>query len=608
MSKQVDYNQKVLEVSNLKEHFKVGVGKNKLIVPAVDGVDFDIYKKEVFGLVGESGCGKTTTGRTIMRLYKPTNGTVKLNGNIIGSGSQDNVEMIKKAKQDFRLERLALNQYKYDRHLIKEKYVVLKAEFHNKIKEINESYDMQEQEMKLDIDNYNKAVFEEKNKFKVDNDRIHFAFKVSKEKIVNKTKNEYLVEYKQVLKGVQNSFRMKYEGIEESAGLSNELKLSHKKALDKAKAERLEELKAEFASKIESRSKSLLSNEDAKVQIAELKSNLAKEKVELTEKHKQYLSTLVKPNKAKIMTEVIKLKKKRKDEINLVRASINELSVKESKELNSVTSSKEVDKAQLEKITNDFKKFKEEQKELIRESRRLQNSKEAIENVKAMQMIFQDPISSLNPRMIVQEIVSEGLVINGEKDKELMEKKVKEALKLVGLAPEYISRYPHEFSGGQRQRIGIARALIMNPSIIVADEPISALDVSIKAQVINLLSELREQLDLTILFIAHDLSVVKFFCDRIAVMYFGKIVELASSEELFKNPLHPYTKSLLSAIPHPDPDSEKKRQRIAYSPMMHNYSTDLPEFVEIKEGHFVRANKEELKQMKKELGVTNESK
>ena len=218
-------------------------------------------------------------------------------------------------------------------------------------------------------------------------------------------------------------------------------------------------------------------------------------------------------------------------------------------------------------------------------------------------MIFQDPISSLNPRMTVEEIVSEGLVINGERDKELIARKVKEALELVGLAPEYISRYPHEFSGGQRQRIGIARALIMNPGIIVADEPISALDVSIKAQVINLLSELREKLDLTILFIAHDLSVVKFFCDRIAVMYYGKIVELATSKELFAHPLHGYTKSLLSAIPHPDPDYEKKRRRISYSPAQHDYATDRPEFVEIVPGHFVRANQKELIEMKKELGV-----
>ena len=142
----------------------------------------------------------------------------------------------------------------------------------------------------------------------------------------------------------------------------------------------------------------------------------------------------------------------------------------------------------------------------------------------------------------------------------------------------------------------------------IADEPISALDVSIKAQVINLMSDLREKLDLTILFIAHDLSVVKFFCDRIAVMYFGKIVEMASSDELFAHPLHSYTKSLLSAIPNPDPDSEKKRKRISYSPMMHDYSKELPEFVEITKGHFVRANKAELIQMKKELGVTNENK
>ena len=221
-----------------------------------------------------------------------------------------------------------------------------------------------------------------------------------------------------------------------------------------------------------------------------------------------------------------------------------------------------------------------------------------------IQMIFQDPIASLNPRMTVREIIAEGLVINGIKDQKYIDEKVFEILELVGLVREHASRYPHEFSGGQRQRIGIARAVIMNPELLIADEPISALDVSIQAQVINLLNELREKLGLTILFIAHDLSVVKYFSDRIGVMYFGNMVELADADELFAHPMHPYTRSLLSAIPLPDPHTEKNRQRITYNSLAaHDYSVDKPSLREILPGHFVHCNDAEEAQYKKELGL-----
>ena len=219
-------------------------------------------------------------------------------------------------------------------------------------------------------------------------------------------------------------------------------------------------------------------------------------------------------------------------------------------------------------------------------------------------MIFQDPNASLDPRMTVRDIIAEGLYIQGIKDKEYIEEKVYEMLETVGLVREHASRYPHEFSGGQRQRIGVARALVMEPSLIIADEPISALDVSIRAQIINLLNDLRNNLGITILFIAHDLSVVKYFSDRIGVMYFGKMIELADSDELFAHPMHPYTRSLLSAIPLPDPHSEKNRTRIVYNSLLeHDYSVDKPTLREIKPGHFVRCNDAEELKYKKELGL-----
>jgi oligopeptide transport system ATP-binding protein len=179
-----------------------------------------------------------------------------------------------------------------------------------------------------------------------------------------------------------------------------------------------------------------------------------------------------------------------------------------------------------------------------------------------MQMIFQDPYASLNPRMSVGSIVSEPLQIHGIGNNSSREERVQELLELVGLNPYFVKRFPHEFSGGQRQRIGIARALATNPSFIVADEPISALDVSIQAQVVNLLDDLKEELGLTYLFIAHDLSMVRYISDRVAVMYLGRIVELSNRDEIFDSPLHPYTQALLSAIPIPDPDVEETRQRL----------------------------------------------
>lgn len=216
-------------------------------------------------------------------------------------------------------------------------------------------------------------------------------------------------------------------------------------------------------------------------------------------------------------------------------------------------------------------------------------------------MIFQDPVASLNPRMTVQEIIGEGLKIHGVTDEEERRKRVLDMLERVGLVAEHATRYPHEFSGGQRQRIGIARSLVVEPKLIIADEPVSALDVSIQAQVINLLNALKEEFGLTILFIAHNLSVVKYFSDRIGVMYFGKLVELAPSEKLYRNPIHPYTKALLSAIPQPDPRHERRRKRISYDPAIHDYKTEKPTYHEIEPEHFVYCSDSEFEEYKKEL-------
>ena len=225
--------------------------------------------------------------------------------------------------------------------------------------------------------------------------------------------------------------------------------------------------------------------------------------------------------------------------------------------------------------------------------------RKVVENI---QMIFQDPMASLNERAKVDYIVSEGLY-NLHKFKNEADRKqiVEQALLNVGLLPEFASRFPHEFSGGQRQRIGIARALVMEPKLVIADEPISALDVSIRAQVLNLLSELQKKKGFTYLFIAHDLSIVRFISERVAVIHKGKIVELAETEKLYSHPLHPYTKALLSAIPQPDPLTERKKVVEVYDPSCHHYETDKPEWTEIEEGHFVLANKEEQQNYKEVL-------
>ena len=223
--------------------------------------------------------------------------------------------------------------------------------------------------------------------------------------------------------------------------------------------------------------------------------------------------------------------------------------------------------------------------------------KEVIRNI---QMVFQDPAASLNERATVDYIISEGLynfhLFENEADRV---RKVEKIINEVGLLPEHLTRYPHEFSGGQRQRIGLARAMVMEPELVIADEPISALDVSIRAQVLNLLKKFQRERDVTYLFIAHDLSIVRFISDRIAVIYKGDIVEIAETDELFNYPLHPYTRSLISAIPIPDPKLEKHKVLFTYDPSVHDYSTDKPELTDIGHGHYVYGNKKEIEEYKK---------
>ena len=411
----MDNGEVLLKVEDLCQYFKIGPGNE---LKAVDHVSFDIKKGEVFGLVGESGCGKTTTGRSIIRLYDITSGSVYFKGQRICAGVRSYKDAIKQACLD---------------------YETKAAPY----------------------------------KGKQDEESLQAIARLKSER------DEILLDQKAKMQAAR---------------------YDHKNCNKLYAQEQVKKIEAEYAP--------LLAAETDE----EKKAALLKEK-----------------------NEKVRLAKK-------------------------------------DRIMN------------------------------SMQMIFQDPIASLNPRMTVREIIAEGLIIRGIKDKKYIDEQVYRVLNLVGLVEEHAGRYPHEFSGGQRQRIGIARSIILNPDLIIADEPISALDVSIQAQVINLLNGLREQLGLTILFIAHDLSVVKYFSDRIGVMYYGKMVELAPADELFDHPLHPYTKSLLSAIPLPDPEYERGRKRITYNPLAeHDYSVQQPTMREVKPGHFILCNDAEFAKYTEEV-------
>lgn len=464
-----DNGEVILDVRHLKQYFKFGKGAFKYN-KAVHDVSFKVYKGEVFGLVGESGCGKTTTGRSIIKLYQITSGDVWFKGTRIAAGTRWNEKEIKFTK--IRLK----NQLKKNKIDQSEELSSLYQDYQEKFNDI-----FVIQKIKKEVEEHGELY---------------------------ESKSTYLQKYNEIIE--------KY-------------KLMNEEMISKA-------------------------NEIIRVQ---------RQKIREAKHDNRYCD---------------------KDMINLEKEKIKE---KYAEILAKVASKSELTPEEEEK----YQAFKAEIKKASHAS-----------ITSKIQMIFQDPIASLNPRMTVRDIISEGLVIQGCKDKEFINNEVNRVLELVGLVPEHANRYPHEFSGGQRQRIGIARAIIMNPELIIADEPVSALDVSIQAQVINLLNDLRNNLGLTILFIAHNLSVVKYFCDRIAVMYFGNLVELATSDELFAHPLHPYTKSLLSAVPHPDPNIEKNRQRIVYDGSLeHDYSEQKPTLREITKGHFVLCNDEEEKKYLEEI-------
>ena len=603
----VDYNQKVLEIKNLKKYFFVGTGLNKLTVPAVDGVTFDVYKREVFGLVGESGCGKTTTGRTIIKLYTPTEGSVDIDGVTISAGFKGHQLEIKRIKAEMKqaidsldsskAQKLAIEKdYEQKIYLSKTDLKRLKVEKKNAVKTVQKHVEESKEYMyqqKMDLE---KAIDDAKN-----------AFEIAKNRLYKQTVNQAEIDYRSELKKLKFNYKKKLEGLKESAALKKD-EIARRIELHKEwYATMLQKLEETFTPLIKEGANDLLPAEEFKAEVEKLKAKMNQEIQSSKENYKLNSQNFNIPNKAEIKKEIEAAKESIDQKISEKTSEIAKLKEELKTKLSTIspTSSEAKNKEKIEEIKANAKKQIDEKQEIIRNIKALNRSREALDNSRKMQMIFQDPISSLNPRMTVKEIVGEGLIINGGYSDEEITRKVKEVLDLVGLSPEYITRYPHEFSGGQRQRIGIARALIMDPTMIIADEPISALDVSIRAQVINLLTKLKDELGLTILFIAHDLSVVRFFCDRIAVMYNGKIVEIAESEELFNNPIHPYTQSLLSAIPQPDPDYEKGRERTNYNPMMHDYRIDLPELQEIKPGHQVLANTEEFKKYKEAYNNLN---
>lgn len=597
----IDYSQKVLEVKNLKKYFYLGKGPNRTVLRAVDGISFDIYKGEVFGLVGESGCGKTTTGRTIIKLYNPTDGSIYLNGTLIGAGDLSYRREIQRVKREAKERILSLDKSKYQIVQLRREADAKIKRLRYQIEDLEDSYNRDIKAIDAILDEYNTQLYRLKNQYELDIDNIKYQANLKIAQIKEKLTNRFEIEYNNQLKIAKRRFEKKLDGLKNSAALTKEAIQQRIEELQREHAEELKALKEKYLPLIEAEKDNILSKKEVKEQIAKLKEETKQLLEARKAKYREERSKVQKPDFAALKAEKANITANYKKKLAELNSQIRQIKEETKAAIKAVPKSKAftaMEKEKIKQIKEEAKEKIEELKEKIRETKRINKSKETWEVSRKMQMIFQDPISSLNPRMTVREIIGEGLKIRGGYSEETIDEMVAEALKIVGLLPEYASRYPHEFSGGQRQRIGIARALVMNPDFIIADEPISALDVSIRAQILNLLTDLRDKFGLTILFIAHDLSVVRFFCDRIAVMYNGKIVEMASAEELFNNPLHPYTISLLSAIPQPDPDYEKGRKRIHYDPSIHDYREDKPSMREIAKGHFVYVNNKEFEELK----------
>ena len=605
MANTIDYSEKVLQVKNLKKYFRVGSGRRKLDIPAVDDVTLDVYKREVFGVVGESGSGKTTLGRTVIKLYQPTDGTVILNNVTISVGTRGYLEKIKSIKDKLNEDILSLNPSK-----IKEIELRKEAKFKIELLETEKVELAKQKEIELianskQFDQFRADNYQLDALMKIEIQKVVFDFNQKVMKIKQGLQNEALLKYNYEVKLANDKLNHKLSGLKDSAALDSQTIANRMQELKSSHAKQLESLKTLYEPQIKANASTMLTKIQVKNQINQLTVEKNNQVALIQANYSKQRLALVAPNKGENKQSIKTIERKFSLAFKKIDASITTVKKDLSQKILSLpkpktefkTSAKSNDDIHKLKITANLRI--KELREKINEAKRINASKDTLKESQKMQMIFQDPISSLNPRMTVKEIISEGLVIKGDLPKKVIEKKVEEVLSLVGLSPEYASRYPHEFSGGQRQRIGVARALIMDPNVIIADEPISALDVSIRAQVINLLFTLREKLGLTILFIAHDLSVVRFFCDRIAVMYNGKVVEMASSEELFKNPMHPYTVSLLSAIPQPDPDYEKNRKRVNYNPRQHQYnSSNLPTLREIAPNHLVLASHAEFDGMK----------
>jgi oligopeptide transport system ATP-binding protein len=606
MANTIDYSEKVLQVKNLKKYFRVGSGKRKLMIPAVDDVTLDVFKREVFGVVGESGSGKTTLGRTIIKLYQPTDGTVILNNVTISSGIQGYLEKIKNIKDKLKDDILSLNPSK-----IKEIELRKEAAFKIELIVAEKAELIKQKELEIianskQFDQFRADKYQLNALNQIDIQKVVFDFNQKVIKIKRGLQNEAHLKFNNEVKIANDKLNHKLSGLKDSAALDSQTIATRIQELKSSYAKQLESLKALYDPQIQDNASRMLTKVQVKNQINQLNIEKNKQLLMIKSSYSKQMASLVEPDKGQHQKSIQVIEEKYNKSFKILDTKIATVNKDLAKKMTSLPKAQTAFK-KTDKSNNDIHQLKVvadlKIKELhgkISEARRINASKDTLKESQKMQMIFQDPISSLNPRMTVKEIISEGLVIQGNLSKKVIEKKVEEVLNLVGLSPEYASRYPHEFSGGQRQRIGVARALIMDPNVIIADEPISSLDVSIRAQIINLLFALREKLGLTILFIAHDLSVVRFFCDRIAVMYNGRVVEMADSEELFKNPMHPYSVSLLSAIPQPDPDYEKNRKRVNYNPGQHQYnSSNLPTLREIAPKHLVLASEAEFEKMKK---------